>query len=212
LNRLFQALRRAVGGDRVDDSAPTPVPSAPAPDVPALSGFEARVEVLCKHAEQAAAYETDLTEHLNRVQAQLDGLQERMEAAIERGEDRQAYELLRLATRFRPQRDLLDREIRAFHLVAMELINRVEGLLSNLDEARALANDGSLNPLATHYLDQGLTRLTRYFVMLERVSLNRRRALPDKLAQSLLQVIDDKALDFELARYVMNRRRALGSG
>ncbi|HRE47361.1 MAG TPA: hypothetical protein PLD47_06500 [Aggregatilineales bacterium] len=205
MNRLFDKLRRII-------EKPALTPIVDAPPAPALSNFDARAEVLCKHAEQAAAYETDLMEHLERVEGQLAQLQVGMEAALDAGADQQAYEILRLAARFRPQKDLLHNEITAFGLVAGALIQRVDALVDNLDEARTLAADGSLNPVATKLLDTAITRLTRYFVLLERVAQTRRRALPDRLAESLLTVIDDRQLDFELARYVMARRRALGSG
>jgi hypothetical protein len=44
------------------------------------------------------------------------------------------------------------------------------------------------------------------------VATARRRALPERLAQQLTQVIDDRQLDLELANYILNRRRALGPG
>ena len=69
-----------------------------------------------------------------------------------------------------------------------------------------------LNAAATEYLDSTLDRLTRYFIMLDRVSRQRRKELPDRLAQVMMQVIDDRKLDLELATYILARRRALGSG
>ena len=85
-------------------------------------------------------------------------------------------------------------------------------LLQHVDEAREFARSATLNAQATHYLDLTLTRLTRYFVLLERVAAMRRRELPDRLAASMLHVIDDRRLDLALATYVLQRRRALNAG
>src|SRR5262249_40369091 len=143
---------------------------------------------------------------------QLTQLQEHMEAAIDYGADRDALEYLRLAVRLRPQRDLLEQELKAFHSVAAELIQHVNTLMQYLDEARSFAFDATLIPAATYYLDFTLNRLTRYFVMLERVTKARHQTLPERLAQHITVVIDDRQLDLELATYILNRRRSLGSG
>jgi phage shock protein A len=199
MNRLFSTLRKLVE-------------KAPAEDTPALPGFENRVEVLYRYVEQAAAYEDELTAHLEQVQERLDKLQARVESALDIGKDRDAFEFIRLAARLRPQFDLLDEEIKAFHAVAADLILRVNTLMDNINEARLLAEDGEFSPAATRTLDETLTRLTRYFVNLDRVATARRRALPERLAQQLTHVIDDRQLDLELANYILNRRRALGPG
>jgi hypothetical protein len=143
---------------------------------------------------------------------QLAQLQQMMELAIDEGKDRDALEYLRLAVRLRPQRELLEREMQAFAAVAEELLSRVQILLDNLDEARQFVEDGNTNPAATHYLDQFMTRLTRYFVMLEKVSLARHKDLRKRLAEQMMHVIDDRQLDLEMARFILSRRRALGSG
>jgi phage shock protein A len=199
MNRLFSSLRKLVE-------------KAPAEDTPALPGFENRVEVLYRYVEQAAAYEDELTAHLEQVQGQLDQLQERVEKALDAGKDRDAFEFIRLAARLRPQFDLLNEEIKSFHAVAADLMLRVNKLMDNIDEARRLAEDGDFSPVATHALDETLTRLTRHFVNLDRVATARRRALPERLAQQLTRVIDDRQLDLELANYILKRRRALGPG
>lgn len=198
MNRLFNALRG--------------IREKPRAAQPALPGFENRVDVLYQHAQQAAAYEDELTARLDQAQATMDGLETKVEAAIEKGNDRGAFEYLRLAARLRPQRDLLAGELQAFHAVATALIQRVSLLIDNIDEARAYALDGAINPAATQALDDTLIRLTRYFVMLDRVAANRRRELPDRLAAQMNQVIDDRDLDLELARYVLQKRRALDAG
>ena len=74
------------------------------------------------YAERSAAYEEDLQNNFDEVAEQLLQLQELMEATIDAGRDCDALEYLRLAARLRPQRDLLDQEIRAFHAVAADLI------------------------------------------------------------------------------------------
>lgn len=198
MNRLFNTLRRIVEK-----------PSQPGP---ALSGFDSRVEVLYKYAQRAAEYEDDLDAHFEQVRFNLDRIQARIETALDDGRDRDAFEFVRLAARLRPQYDLLDRELRIFRAVANELIARVGRLMDHLEEARAFALDGASNPAATRTLDEALTRLTRYFVMLERVATARRKKLPALLAQKMTQIIDDRQLDLELARYVLNRRKALGPG
>ncbi len=205
MHRLFSTLRKAV--ERQEQQREHEQSSAEA-----LPGFENRVEVLCKYAENAAHYEDDLTAAYESVEANMGRLQQGMEDALDAGRDRDALEYLRLAARIRPQRDLLEQETRAFHAVATELILRVNTLMENIDEARSYARIFELNPAASQALDQTLTRLTRYFVMLERVATARRRSLPERLAQALTAVMDDRQLDLELARYVLARRRALGSG
>lgn len=179
------------------------------PQVDALPGFENRIEVLTSYAERASNYEEDLLGNLEEVVGQLMMLQHAMEQALDEGRDREALEYLRLAVRLRPQRELLEKEIRSFRAVAEDLIHRVTVLLDNLNEARQLARNGELNPAATYYLDATLNRITRYFVLLERVTIARHRALPERLTRQLLVVIDDRQLDLELARFILSRRKAL---
>jgi dihydroneopterin aldolase len=204
MNRLFHTLRGIV-------DKPRPAPET-TDDALSLSNFDSRIEVLCSYAERSAAYEDDLAANYDEVVEQLTRLQELMEASLDAGEDRDALEYLRLAVRIRPQRDLLDRELRAFHSVAAELIARVNTLMEYLDEARQYAENAALSPAATFFLDATLNRLTRYFIMLERVTRTRHRALPERLAQQITDVVDDRQLDLELATYILSRRRALSSG
>ena len=202
MNRLFKTLKTIVERPQAAESD--------RPD--ALPGFDNRVEVLYKYAETAVAYEDDLARNLTEVDTTLDSLRGAMEMSIDAGRDRDALEYLRLAARLRPQRDLLDIEIRSFHVLATDLIRRVTALMDNIDEARAYAHSADLSPATTQFLDQALTRLTRYFVMLERVARVRRQKLPDRLAAQIAHVIDDRELDLELANYILQRRRAIGSG
>jgi hypothetical protein len=204
MNRLFKTLRNIVEKPISEQEAEQ--------REDALPGFDNRIEVLSTYAERSAAYEEDLQNNFDEVAEQLLQLQELMEATIDAGRDRDALEYLRLAARLRPQRDLLDQEIRAFHAVAADLIRRVDTLMDYIDEAREFARDGGLSPAATYYLDATLNRLTRYFVMLERVTRQRHRTLRDRLAAQILVVVDDRQLDLELATYILQRRRALGSG
>lgn len=203
MNRLFNTLRRIVEGAR---------PDAASPALPALPDFEERVDELFRYSEQAAAYEDDLTGYAQQLRVRLDQFADRINRAIDAGRDRDAFELVRLAARIRPQYDLVNQEMHMFHAVAADLIERVNRLIEHLDEARALARDGRLNPTATRQLDETLKRLVRYFELLERVSTARRQALPGRLAEKLTAVIDDRHLDLQLARYVLARRRALGPG
>ena len=140
---------------------------------------------------------------------QLQGL---MEQALDEGKDGNALEYLRLAARLRPQRALLEQELKAFHALAGELIWRVLMLLDNLEEARNYALSADLNPAATRALDEALNRLTRYFIMLERVTIARHDQLPMRLAEQMMVIVDDRQLDLELARFILSRRRALGGG
>jgi len=167
---------------------------------------------LTRYAESAARYEDDLLKAKQSVEENLAGLQQGVEMMLDAGADRDALEYVRLMVRLRPQVELLEREIHNFHAVASALILRTNTLMQNLDQAREFAQSSELNPEATAYLDGTLDRLTRYFVMLDRVSRQRRKELPDRLAQVMLQVIDDRKLDLELASYILARRRALGSG
>jgi hypothetical protein len=201
LNRLFKTLKSIVERPREETN-----------EAPALPGFENRVEVLYKYAETAVAYEDDLVRNLEQIDGLMEGFRQMMEAAIDQGEDRQALEYMRLAARIRPQRELLDREIRSFHLVATDLIRRVTTLMDHIGEARDYARTARLSVEVTAYLDQAITRLTRYFVMLERVARARRANLPERLAGEINTVIDDRQLDLELATYILERRRALQSG
>lgn len=182
------------------------------PAAEALPGFESRIETLCRHAQQAAGYEDDLLATYRDVDEQLGALEAHMEQALHDGQDRNALEYVRLIVRLRPQRDLLDRELYTFRAVSNALILRVDVLMEHLDEARDFARSATINPAATQFLDTTLTRLTRYFVMLDRVTNARRRELPDRLAALTLQVLDNRQLDMELANYVLQRRHALSSG
>jgi hypothetical protein len=204
MNRLFQTLRNIVE---------KPQPEAEEDSTgDALPGFDNRLEVLCAYAERSAAYEDELTARHEQIADDLAQLQERMEASLDEGEDRDALEYLRLAFRLRPQRDLLEHELNAFHAVASDLIRRVNTLMDYADEAREYARNATLSPAATYFLDATLNRLTRYFVMLERVTKTRHYSLPDRLAQEITEVVDDRQLDLELATYILSRRRALGPG
>ncbi|MCC7446971.1 MAG: hypothetical protein IT324_06110 [Anaerolineae bacterium] len=206
MNRLFQHLRNIV------NQTQTEAAYEPELVAEALPGFDNRVEVLCKYAERSAAYEDDLVARYDEVADQLAQLQQLMEGALDEGQDRDALEYLRLAVRIRPQRDLLDHELRAFHAVASDLIRRVNTLMEYIDEAREYARTAELSPAATYYLDATLNRLTRYFVLLERVTIARHRALPQRLTEQIIDVVDDRELDLELATYILQRRRAIGSG
>ena len=208
MNRLFHTLRGIVDKPRAEPEAE---PVGDAADA-TLSEFDNRIEVLCSYAERSAAYEDDLAANYDEVIEQLNQLQELMETALDAGEDRDALEYLRLAVRIRPQRDMLERELRAFHTVADDLISRVNTLMEYIDEAREFARNSSLSPAATYFLNATLNRLTRYFIMLERVTRSRHRALPDRLAEQISVVVDDRQLDLELATYILSRRRALGAG
>jgi hypothetical protein len=201
MNRLFKTLRKI---------ADRPQPADPQPE--ALPGFESRINVLCTYAERASGYEDDLTTQYDRIVDDLAKLQALMEQALDDYRDRDALEYLRLAIRLRPQRDLLETELRAFHVVADDLLERVDSIMNNIEEARQLAQSSEVNPAATYYLDQALTQLTRHFVNLERAAIARHRSLPERLAQQIVIVVDDRQLDLEMATFILNRRRALGSG
>ncbi len=197
MNRLFSRLRTRRDQPQAAD---------------ALPGFDERIAILCTHARQAAHYEDELLSAQQEVISQLEACEVRIEQALMQGEDREALEYVRLAARLRPQYDLLDRELRAFGAVAEALITRLDMLLNHLDEARLFARSAVINPEATDFLDQALIRLTRYFIMLDRVATARRRGLPDQLAAIMVQVLDDRRLDLILANYVLERRRALNAG
>lgn len=204
MNQLFKTLRRFT--ERSQASARTE------PEQDALPGFYTRIDVLIKYAERASAYEDELMGNFEQIIEMMDQFQGLMEQALDDGRDRDALEYLRLAARIRPQRDLIDQELRAFHAVAADLLERFNTLIANLEEAREYARSAEVNPAATEYLDQALNRLTRYFVMLERVTIARHRELPERLAAQIGQVVDDRQLDLELATFILQRRRALGSG
>lgn len=197
MNRLFTRLR-----SRRDEPRPAD----------ALPGFDDRVAALYGYAQQAARYEDDLLSAQQEVAEQLHRCEARIEAALDEGHDRDALEYVRLAARLRPQYELLDHELRTFKAVAETLILRLDSLLSHLDEARVYAQSASINTEATWYLDLTLNRLTRYFVLLDRVATARRRVLPDRLAGLMTQVLDDRRLDLVLATYILQRRRALDAG
>src|SRR5262249_38674688 len=154
-------------------------------------------------------YEETLQSNYDQILDQLMQLQGLMEKAIDEGEDRNALEYLRLAAGLRPQRVLLEGGLKAFHALASELSWRVAMLLESLAEDRAYARSCEFNPDATRALDEALNRLTRYFVMLERVTINRHDQLPMRLAEQMMQIVDDRQLDLELARFILSRRRAL---
>ena len=205
MNRLFSRLR-----SRRDQAANVAPDADSMPE--ALPGFEMRLAVLYGHAQQAARYEDELLRSRDEVVGQLQQYEARIEQCIYQGRDRQALEFIRLAARLRPQYDLIDSELHAFSNVANALTARLDLLLQHVEEARQYAHSAAINAQATYYLDLTLTRLTRYFVLLERVSASRRRELPDRLAASMLQVIDDRQLDLTLATYILQRRQALSSG
>jgi hypothetical protein len=206
MRKLFDALRTITGRSAERrQQAESRVQAA-------LEAFERRMDVLTHYAEQAMEYEDALNYHLDRVDADLSRLRDIMEASIDAGRDRDALEYLRLAARLRPQRELLAFELRAFHAVADALIMRVNLLVGHMDEAREFALNDGLSPAATEYLDATMTRLTRYFVMLERVSSVRRQNLDERLSAKLTEVIDDRQLDLEMATYILQRRRALNAG
>jgi len=204
MNNLFKTLRRFT-----ERSRPA-VSTEPAQD--ALPGFYTRIDVLIKYAERASAYEDELIGSFDQIIDAIDQFQGLMEQALDEGRDRDALEYLRLAARIRPQRDLIDQELRAFHAVAADLLERFNTLIANLEEAREYARSAEPNPAATEYLDGALNRLTRYFVLLERVTIARHRALPERLAAQIGEVVDDRQLDLEMATFILQRRRALGSG
>jgi len=207
MNRLFETLRGLIG--RSHSEAPKPA----TPERPSLlTGFEARLATLYHYAEQAAAYERDLEARLAEAQGHMDQLEATVEAMIAAGRDREAFEYLRLAARLRPQRDLLDHELRAFQTVAAELQRRVALLMDNRAAAQRIAQDVAANAQAARTLERVLNQLTRYFVMLDRVAKARRRELPNRLALAMTRVIDDRQLDLELANYVLQRRRTLSAG
>ncbi len=197
MNRLFETLRSWL--ERSQQAV-------------ALPGFDNRMDVLCRYAQRAADYEDELLTAYHEIEDQLSAFEGQVEHALSLGNDRDALEYVRLLVRLRPQRELLDRELRNFHAVAGALILRVDTLMAHMDEAHLLAKSAAPNPAATDYLDQTLTRLTRYFVMLERVAAARRQELPDRLAALTLQVLDNRKLDLELATYILHRRRSIGSG
>jgi hypothetical protein len=211
MNRLFQTLRGMANRprpDQPDDESQSDAPQA----LNGITGFDNRIEVLTKYAERASAYEDDLLLNYEQIAENLSQLQQLMEMALDDTRDRDALEYLRLAVRLRPQRDLLEREIRAFTAVADELLRKIETLLENLDEARAYAQDGSFSPAATFMLDKVMTKLTRYFVLLERVAVARHKDLKQRLLAQMMLVIDDRQLDLELAQFILSRRKALSSG
>jgi phage shock protein A len=210
MNRLFETLRGFVNRPRPE---PTQSAQAAASETPrVIAGFEARLATLYHYSEHAAAYERDLETRLAEAQAHMDQLEATVEAMIDAGRDRDAFEYLRLAARLRPQRDLLYDELRAFRAVATELQRRVALLIDNHDAASQIANDVAANPQAARTLERVLNQLTRYFVLLDRVAKARRHDLPERLAAAMLHVLDDRQLDLELANYVLQRRRALNTG
>ena len=126
MNRLFNTLRRIV------ERSPRGTGDHEAA-IPALPDFEDRVEVLFHHAEQAAAYEDDLADYVRQLRTRLESLSARIDGLIDQGRDRDALEVVRIAARIRPQYDLVNQEMQAFHAVAGDLIERVDRLIDNLD-------------------------------------------------------------------------------
>lgn len=207
MRRMFQSLRTFLN-DRQAEQSQRQAEQTP----PILANFEARVELLAAHAEQATSYEDDLLAQGAQLQSDMDAMREQMESSIDAGRDRDALEFLRLAVRLRPGRDLIETELRGFRAVSDELTRRAQALFDNLDSANDLAANARLHPNAAYALDLALTRLTRYFVLLERVAYHRRASLGSRLAERLNVMIDDRKLDLELASYVLARRRALNGG
>src|SRR5260370_7777678 len=138
MNNLFKTLRRFT-----ERSQPV-VSTEPVQD--ALPGFYTRIDVLIKYAERASAYEDELIGSYDQIIDAIDQFQGLMEQALDEGRDRDALEYLRLAARIRPQRDLIDQELRAFHAVAADLLERFNTLLANLNKARDSPRSPSLNP------------------------------------------------------------------
>ncbi len=204
MNRLFNTLRSFTERPHADSEADAAGEAERA--------FDTRIEVLTKYAERASNYEEELQNTYETILDNLMQLQELMVLKLDDGQDRDALEYLRLAARLRPQRALLEQELRAFHAVAADLFPRVNTILDHFDEARALAANPDQSPAAAYYLEASLTRLTRYFVLLERVAIARHRALPQRLAEQMMSVVDDRQLDLELATFILSRRQALGPG
>src|SRR5260370_38016122 len=102
----------------------------------AVPGFYTRSGGLIEYAERASAYEDELIGSYEQIIDAIDQFQGLMEQALDEGRDRDALEYLRLAARIRPQRDLIDQELRAFHAVAADLLERFNTLIANLEEAR----------------------------------------------------------------------------
>lgn len=206
MKRLFSTLRQFV--DRKVEM-PDYDPDYESVQLREIEAFERRIDVLTRYAEQSMAYEEALTSSYERIETDLQKLKELVEASIDAGKDRDALEFLRLAVRLRPQRDLVAYELNSFHAVADALIMRVNTLVAHLDEAREYARNARLSQAATQQLDSTMTKLTRYFVLLERVAAARRQTLEQRLVAKLGEIIDDRKLDLEMASYVLARRRAL---
>src|SRR5258708_33564922 len=119
----------------------------------ALPGLDNRIEVLCRYAERASAYEDDLQISYDEVMDQLSQVQGLMEVALDEGQASDALEYLRLAARLRPQRDLLAQEVAAFRSVADDLISRTNALLDNMDEARGYPASTEMSTARTSCLD-----------------------------------------------------------
>ena len=196
MNRLFGRLR-----GHQDRTAPGD----------ALPGFDDRLAILMHHAQNARQYEDDLLGVRADLIGQLQRCESRLESLIDQGADRDALEYIRLAARLRPQYELVDRELRAFGAVAEALIVRLDVLLQHTDQARVLTRSARANPQATAALDHTLDRLTRHFILLDRVATARRADLPTRLVMLMTHVLDDRQLDLMLATYILNRRRALAA-
>src|SRR5579859_3287244 len=142
MNRLFKTLRSFTDKSRSTASADQQSHSISE----ALPGFFNRIVVLSKYAERASAYEDELVNSYAQIMDHMNQLQDLMEQAIDDGRDLDALEYLRLAARLRPQLDLLDRELQAFHAVAADLLERFSTLMANVEEARDYARSDEYNP------------------------------------------------------------------
>src|SRR5262249_2564580 len=111
MNRLFRTLRNFADKNRSEASADA------AEVQEALPGFEDRIAVLATYAERASGYEDELTSNYELIVENLAQLQGLMEIALDEGRDRDALEYLRLGARLRPQREMIEQEMRAFSVV-----------------------------------------------------------------------------------------------
>lgn len=215
MRKLFNTLRNIVERTTGERTRREQGPSAPdegsAEQVAILDQFDSRMDVLTSYAEQALGYEDTLTNHIDRLTVELDQIRQAVEQCIDKGRDRDALEFLRLAVRLRPQLELVQGELGAFHAVADALIMKVNALVGHITEARIYANSATMNPDMPVQLNDTMTKLTRYFVMLERVTAARRDSLPERLMGQMTTIIDDRRLDVELATYVLARRRGISA-
>src|SRR5258708_6931337 len=173
MNRLFNTLRSFTERPHADSEADAAGEAERA--------FDTRIEVLTKYAERASNYEEELQNTYETILDNLMQLQELMVLKLDDGQDRDALEYLRLAARLRPQRALLEQDLGAFHAVAAPLFPRVTPTLDPFEEPRVLTATPDKTPPAAYSHEAWLPRLTRYFVLLERVAIARHRALPQRL-------------------------------